>query len=111
MRGHNKQLFEHLSGCGLHSIQVHYANGWFGKLYAGPPPQDDLFLSKIRLEAATGEDHSKAVDIPKPDADGKYLHEDAWRYLFTHPGRLGWEGGLRLRLGRMARIRGGRLRD
>lgn len=68
LMGYNKELFDHLAGYGFHSIQVHYANGWFGKLYAGPPPEDDLFLSNVRLEAATGEDSSKAVDIPKPDS-------------------------------------------
>lgn len=67
LMGHNRDLFEKVSGYGLHAIQIHYANGWFGKLYAGPPPEDDLFLSNIRLEAATGEDHSKALDIPQPD--------------------------------------------
>jgi len=68
LMGYNKDLFDHLSGYGLHTIQVHYANGWFSKLYSGPPPRDDLFLSNIRLEAATGGDVSKAVDIPKPDS-------------------------------------------
>lgn len=67
LMGHNQPLFERVAGYGLHAIQVHYASGWFGKLYGGPPPADDLFLSKIRLEAATGEDFSKAVEIPKPD--------------------------------------------
>jgi hypothetical protein len=67
LMGHNQGLFEHVSGYGLHAIQVHYANGWFPKLYGGPPPEDDLFLSKVRLEAATGDDVSKAIDIPKPD--------------------------------------------
>src|SRR5688572_14637851 len=50
LMGHNQGLFEHVSGYGLHAIQVHYANGWFSKLYSGPPPEDDLFLSKVRLE-------------------------------------------------------------
>ncbi len=68
LMGYNKELFDHLAGYGLNSIQVHYANGWFGKLYSGPPPLDDLFLSNIRLEAATGMDSSKAVDIPPPDS-------------------------------------------
>ena len=31
------------------------------------PPGDDKFLGKIRPEAATGEDFSPAVNIPKPD--------------------------------------------
>jgi hypothetical protein len=68
LMGHNQGLFERVSGYGHHAIQVHYANGWFGKLYGGPPPEDDLFLSKIRLEAATGNDVSKAVSIPKADS-------------------------------------------
>ena len=103
LMGHNKELFDHLAGYGLHAIQVHYANGWFGKLYAGPPPEDDLFLSKIRLEAATGEDHSKAVEIPK--ADGimersyrfvKWLDqknpEGKWKQFLTRDGRdLQWD--------------------
>ena len=67
LMGHNPGLFERVSGYGLHAIQVHYANGWFSKLYAGTPPEDDLFLSKVRLEAATGRDFSPAVTIPEPD--------------------------------------------
>ena len=66
LMGHNGPLFERLSGYGLHAIQVHYANGWFGKLNKEPPP-DDKYLGRIRLEAATGEDFSDAIDIPKPD--------------------------------------------
>ena len=68
LMGYNKELFDHLDSYGMHSIQVHYAREWFGKLYSGPPPQDDLFLSKIRIEAATGEDAGNAVEIPKPDS-------------------------------------------
>lgn len=66
LMGHNPQLFERLSGYGLHAIQVHYANGWFGKLNKEPAP-DDKYLGRIRLEAATGEDFSDAVNIPQPD--------------------------------------------
>jgi len=66
LMGHNVSLFERVSGYGLHAIQVHYANGWFGKLNKEPPP-DDKYLGRIRLEAATGEDISEAIDIPKPD--------------------------------------------
>ncbi len=66
LMGHNGPLFERVSGYGLHAIQVHYANGWFGKLNKEPPP-DDKYLGRIRLEAATGEDFSDAIDIPKPD--------------------------------------------
>jgi hypothetical protein len=67
LMGHSPALFERLSGYGLHAIQVHYANGWFGKLSKVAPAADDKFLGKIRLEAATGEDFSNAVSIPKPD--------------------------------------------
>jgi hypothetical protein len=67
LMGHNQALFDRLSGYGFHAIQVHYANGWFGKFGKEPPPADDKTLGKIRLEAATGEDFSDLVMIPKPD--------------------------------------------
>nr|WP_206026162.1 hypothetical protein [Roseimicrobium sp. ORNL1] len=66
LMGYSAPLFERVSGYGLHGIQVHYANGWFGKLskLAG---DDDKYTGKIRLEAATGEDFTPAVTIPKAD--------------------------------------------
>jgi len=67
LMGHNQVLFERLSEYGFHAIRVHYANGWFGKFGKEPPPPDDKLLGKIRLEAATGEDFSDLVEIPKPD--------------------------------------------
>lgn len=67
LMGHNSGLFERLNSYGLHAIQVHYANGWFGKLSKLAPTGDTTYLGRIRLEAATGEDFSTAVDIPKPD--------------------------------------------
>ena len=67
LMGDNASLFEHVNGYGLHAIQVHYANGWFSQFGKEPPPADDKFLGKIRLEAATGEDFSDVVNIPKPD--------------------------------------------
>ena len=67
LMGHSAPLFERVTGYGLHAIRVHYANGWFGKFGKEPPPADDKFLGRIRLEAATGEDFSDAVTIPKPD--------------------------------------------
>ncbi|MEO5715622.1 MAG: hypothetical protein ABIT37_19240 [Luteolibacter sp.] len=103
LMGYNKDFFDHLSSYGLNSIQVHYANGWFSKLYSGPPPQDDLFLSNIRLEAATGMDVSKAVDIPKADSIKersyqfvKWLdHENPqgrWKQFLTADGKgLRWD--------------------
>src|SRR5882724_7476104 len=67
LMGYSAPLFEHVNSYGLHAIQVSYANGWFGKFGKEPPPPDDKFLGKIRLEAATGEDFSDQVNIPKPD--------------------------------------------
>lgn len=66
LMGHSQPLFERISSYGLHGIQVHYANGWFAKLNKEPPP-DDQYLGRIRLEAATGDDVSDAINIPKPD--------------------------------------------
>ncbi|HEX5219176.1 MAG TPA: hypothetical protein VFZ59_06380 [Verrucomicrobiae bacterium] len=67
LMGHSAPLFERVNRYGLHAIQVHYANGWFSRFGTNPPPSDDQFLGKIRLEAATGEDFSEVVSIPKPD--------------------------------------------
>src|SRR5687768_15959299 len=64
--GYNGQLFDRISSYGLHGIQVHYANGWFGKLNKEPPP-DDKYLGRIRLEAATGADVSNPRKSPLPD--------------------------------------------
>ena len=67
MMGYSAPLFERMNSYGLHVIRVHYANGWFAKFGKEPPPADPYFLGKIRLEAATGEDFSEEVSIPKPD--------------------------------------------
>jgi hypothetical protein len=67
LMGPSVPLFERLNSYGLHAIRVHYANGWFAQFGKEPPPADEYFLGKIRLEAATGEDFSDAVSIPKPD--------------------------------------------
>jgi hypothetical protein len=67
LMGYNSQLFDRITSYGLHGIQVHYANGWFSIFGKEPPPPDDKFLGKIRLEAATGQDFSDVVKIPKPD--------------------------------------------
>lgn len=66
LMGYNKELFDRFASYGLHGIQVHYANRWFSKIDA-KHRDDGTTLGKIRLEAATGEDHSPLVDIPKPD--------------------------------------------
>jgi hypothetical protein len=67
LMGHSAPLFERLNSYGLHAIQVHYANGWFGKFGKTTPAAGEEFLGKIRLEAATGEDHSPVVTIPTND--------------------------------------------
>lgn len=77
LMGYSAPLFERVSGYGLHAIQVHYANGWFGKLANLAPADDDTYLGRIRLEAATGEDFSTAVDIPKPDG----MMERAYQFV------------------------------
>ncbi|SKB05148.1 hypothetical protein SAMN02745166_04186 [Prosthecobacter debontii] len=66
LMGHSAPLFERLNGYGLHAIQVHYANKWFGIIPAARR-DDGKTLGDIRLEAATGEDHSDLCAIPKPD--------------------------------------------
>jgi len=103
LMAYNRELFKHLDSYGMHSIQVCYPREWFGKLYSGPPPEDDLFLSKVRLEAATGHNYSKAVDIPKPDAlmERSYQFvkwlarenpEGNWKQFLTRDGKdLQWD--------------------
>lgn len=66
LMGHNQRFFEHLARYGLHGIQPHYANGWFSKI-DGVKRDDGTTLGQVRLEAATGEDHSPLVSIAKPD--------------------------------------------
>ncbi|VTS02626.1 BPSS1187 family protein [Tuwongella immobilis] len=64
---HNAALFQRVASYGLHGIQVHYANKWFGMLK--PEVRDDgSSLGKIRLEAATGDDITPIVTIPQPDS-------------------------------------------
>lgn len=67
LMGMSAPLFERVNSYGLHAIRVHYANGWFGKFGNMSPGDDGMLLGKIRLEAATGEDFSPLVSIPKAD--------------------------------------------
>lgn len=103
LMGHNQQLFERLSGYGLHAIQVHYANGWFGKLNKEPPPADGEYLGKIRLEAATGADFSPVINIPQPDGMqerafqlvkwlAKNNPQGRWEHFISQDGKgLNWD--------------------
>ncbi len=67
LMGHNEPLAERIAGYGLHYLQVSYANRWFSKLTKEQLSEGDT-IGKIRLEAATGEDHSPLVSIPRPDS-------------------------------------------
>jgi hypothetical protein len=66
LMGYNGGLFQRLSGYGMHAIQVHYARGWFS-LCCQENPVGEHCRGNLRLEAATGEDFSDEVEIPKPD--------------------------------------------
>lgn len=66
LMGHNAGLFERVASYGLHGIEVSYANRWISKL-TKEQLADGESIGKIRLEAATGEDFSPLVSIPKPD--------------------------------------------
>lgn len=76
LMGYNAGLFDRVSSYGLHGIQVHYANKWFG-LVPKDKLNDGTTLGKIRLEAATGEDHSPLVNIPQPDG----MMERAYQFV------------------------------
>jgi len=103
LMGYSAPLFERVNSYGLHAIQVHYANGWFGKFGKEPAPADDKFLGKIRLEAATGEDFSDQVVIPKPDGVmerafqfvkwlAKENPQGRWEYFIAPDGKgLRWD--------------------
>jgi hypothetical protein len=89
LMGYNAPLFERIASYGYHGIQPHYANQWFSKV-SKEHMNDGTSLGKIRLEAATGEDYSPLVTIPKPDG----MMERAFQFVIwlakEHPqGR--WE--------------------
>lgn len=64
---HSEELFVRINRYGIHAVQVHYANKWFG-LLCRPKPKSPHARGDIRLEAAIGEDVSDEIDIPKPDS-------------------------------------------
>jgi hypothetical protein len=66
LMSHNQQLFDRVNSYGLHAIQVHYANRWFS-ICCRENPVGEHCQGNIRLEAATGQDFSDDVEIPKPD--------------------------------------------
>lgn len=99
---HNPGLFDRVASYGLHAIQVSYANRWFGGLKK-EQLTDGQSIGLIRLEAATGEDHSPLVAIPKPDGMAeralrfvKWLSQDNpsgnWQQFVSSDGSsLRWE--------------------
>lgn len=97
------ELFDRLNSYGHHAIQVTYPREWFAKMDKLRKDGDDDHFSGIRLEAATGEDHTKLIDIPKPDGlmersyqFVKYLDkknpEGNWKQFLSRDGReLDWK--------------------
>jgi len=67
LMGNSDGLSQRVNSYGIHAMQVHYANKWFGKL-CQPTPQDRQARGNVRLEAAIGEDLSDEINIPKPDS-------------------------------------------
>ena len=90
LMGYSAPLFERVSSYGLHAIQVHYANSWFGKFGNDSPGTDGMLLGKIRLEAATGEDVSELVSIPKPDGMMERAHQFV-KWLAKENPQAHWE--------------------
>ena len=66
LMSYNAELFQRINSYGIHAIQPHYANKWFSRCCREVPVGEHC-RGNIRLEAATGEDFSDDVDIPKPD--------------------------------------------
>lgn len=97
------ELFDRLNSYGHHAIQVTYPREWFGKMDKLRKEGDDNHFSGLRLEAATGTDQTKLIDIPKPDSlmersyqFVKYLDaknpEGNWKQFLSRDGRdLDWE--------------------
>lgn len=96
-------LFERLNSYGHHAIQVTYARQWFGKMDKLRKPGNDDHFSGLRLESATGNNHSSLIDIAHPDGlmersyqFVKYLTqknpEGNWQQFLTPDGKgLDWE--------------------
>lgn len=93
LMSHNAALFERINSYGIHAIQPHYANKWFS-LCCRETPVGEHCRGSIRLEAATGQDFSDQVDIPKPDGMmerafqlvnwiSKENPEGQWEYFLT----------------------------
>jgi hypothetical protein len=89
LMGYSGPLFDRLGDYGLHAIQVHYANKWFGIIPA-KARDDGTSLGRMRLEATTGEDHSPLVALAPPDGMQERARMFVRWLARTHPaGR--WE--------------------
>lgn len=66
MMAHNENLAKRVNSYGYHYVQPHYARQWFSKVCLEKPVGESC-RGNMRLEAATGEDFSDAVDIQTPD--------------------------------------------
>lgn len=96
-------LFERLNSYGHHAIQVTYARQWFSQMDKKRKPGDDNHFSGLRLEAATGQDHTELIDIAQPDGLmersyqfvnylAKENPEGNWQQFFSKDGKgLNWE--------------------
>ena len=102
MMGHSPELFHFLADQGFHVLRVHYANGWFNRFGKDPHPEDPMALGRIRLEAATGEDHSPLVAIDHPDGMQErvrqfllWLHqhdpESHWNQFLDENSQIRWD--------------------
>jgi hypothetical protein len=76
LMSHNQALFDRVTSYGLHAIQIQYARSWFS-ICCQENPVGPHCRGNIRLEAATGEDFSDEVQIPKPDG----MMERAYQFV------------------------------
>lgn len=69
----NRGLADRINSYGIHFIQVHYARQWFSRCCQQRPVAPDC-RGNMRLEAATGEDHSdEAAIAPRDSIKGRAL--------------------------------------
>jgi hypothetical protein len=89
LMAYNDDLLPRLTGYGLHVVQPHYANGWFGKI--DPVRRDDGHtLGDIRLAAAIGGEQSDLVTIPRVDSAAERSIQFV-KWLAEHDASGGWQ--------------------
>lgn len=89
LMSHNGELFDRINSYGIHAIQPHYANKWFGTCCQENPVGQHC-RGNLRLEAATGEDFSDEVAIAKPDGMVERARQMLMHLAETHP-QGGWD--------------------